>query len=83
MPVDAASFTLLQEQLQSVLDTLNTRERKVIQLRFGLLNGHPRTLEEVGRKFGVTRERIRQIESKTLSKLRHPSRSQRLKDFLE
>ncbi|GFP37849.1 RNA polymerase primary sigma factor [Candidatus Hakubella thermalkaliphila] len=83
VPVDAASFTLLQEQLQSVLDTLNTRERKVIQLRFGLLNGHPRTLEEVGRKFGVTRERIRQIESKTLSKRRHPSRSQRLKDFLE
>jgi RNA polymerase primary sigma factor len=83
VPVDAASFTLLQEQLQSVLDTLSTRERKVIQLRFGLLNGHPRTLEEVGREFGVTRERIRQIESKTLSKLRHPSRSQRLKDFLE
>lgn len=83
VPVDAASFTLLQEQLQSVLDTLSMRERKVIQLRFGLLNGHPRTLEEVGREFGVTRERIRQIESKTLSKLRHPSRSQRLKDFLE
>jgi RNA polymerase primary sigma factor len=83
VPVDAASFTLLQEQLESVLDTLNEREKKVIQLRFGLIDGHPRTLEEVGREFGVTRERIRQIESKTLSKLRHPSRSQKLKDYLE
>jgi RNA polymerase primary sigma factor len=83
VPVDAASFALLQEQLQTVLETLSIRERKVIQLRFGLLDGHPRTLEEVGREFGVTRERIRQIESKTLSKLRHPSRSQKLKDFLE
>ena len=66
-----------------VLNTLNDRERKVIQLRFGLNDGHPRTLEEVGREFGVTRERIRQIESKTLSKLRHPSRSGPLKDYLE
>ena len=73
VPVDAASFILLQEQLESVLHTLSEREKKVIQLRFGLVDGHPRTLEEVGREFGVTRERIRQIESKTLSKLRHPS----------
>jgi len=83
VPVDAASFSLLQEQLREVLDTLSDRERKVIELRFGLIDGHPRTLEEVGRVFGVTRERIRQIESKTLSKLRHPSRSQKLKDYLE
>lgn len=83
VPVDAASFSLLQEQLRDVLDTLSDRERKVIELRFGLIDGHPRTLEEVGRVFGVTRERIRQIESKTLSKLRHPSRSQKLKDYLE
>src|SRR3990170_3125160 len=83
VPIDAASFILLQEQLESVLHTLSEREKKVIQLRFGLVDGHPRTLEEVGREFGVTRERIRQIESKTLSKLRHPSRSQRLRDYLE
>ena len=83
VPVDAASFILLQEQLGSVLHTLSEREKKVIQLRFGLTDGHPRTLEEVGREFGVTRERIRQIESKTLSKLRHPSRSQKLRDYLE
>ena len=83
VPVDAASFILLQEQLDSVLHTLSDREKKVIQLRFGLTDGHPRTLEEVGREFGVTRERIRQIESKTLSKLRHPSRSQKLRDYLE
>src|SRR6185503_17404462 len=83
VPVDAASFILLQEQLGSVLHTLSEREKKVIELRFGLADGHPRTLEEVGREFGVTRERIRQIESKTLSKLRHPSRSQRLRDYLE
>jgi len=82
-PSDAASFTMLQEQLQEVLNTLNDRERKVIQLRFGLQDGHPRTLEEVGREFGVTRERIRQIESKTLGKLRHPNRSSVLRDFLE
>jgi RNA polymerase primary sigma factor len=78
VPVDAASFILLQEQLESVLHTLSEREKKVIQLRFGLTDGHPRTLEEVGREFGVTRERIRQIESKALSKLRHASRSEKL-----
>jgi RNA polymerase primary sigma factor len=83
VPVEAASFILLQEQLDSVLHSLSDREKKVIQLRFGLTDGHPRTLEEVGREFGVTRERIRQIESKTLSKLRHPSRSQQLRDFIE
>ena len=82
-PPDAASFTMLQEQLSKTLDGLAERERKVISLRFGLEDGHPRTLEEVGREFGVTRERIRQIESKTLAKLRHPSRSQKLKDYLE
>jgi len=71
VPVDAASFILLQEQLEGVLETLSEREKKVVQLRFGLVDGHPRTLEEVGREFGVTRERIRRIESKTLSKLRH------------
>ena len=83
VPIDAASFVLLQEHLDSVLHTLSERERKIIQLRFGFLDGHLRTLEDVGREFGVTRERIRQIESKTLSKLRHPSRSQRLRDYLE
>jgi RNA polymerase primary sigma factor len=83
VPLDAASFILLQEQLESVLHTLSQREKKVIQLRFGLHDGTPRTLEEVGKEFGVTRERIRQIESKTLSKLRHPSRSQKLRDYLE
>ncbi|MDR0501017.1 MAG: RNA polymerase sigma factor RpoD [Coriobacteriales bacterium] len=82
-PPDAASFTMLQEQLGKVLDGLAERERKVVSLRFGLEDGHPRTLEEVGREFGVTRERIRQIESKTLAKLRHPSRSNKLKDYLE
>ncbi len=82
-PPDAASFTMLQEQLSKTLDGLAERERKVISLRFGLEDGHPRTLEEVGREFGVTRERIRQVESKTLAKLRHPSRSQKLKDYLE
>ena len=83
VPPDAASFSMLQEQLAKVLDGLAERERKVIALRFGLEDGHPRTLEEVGREFGVTRERIRQIESKTLAKLRHPSRSSKLKDYLE
>ena len=83
VPPDAASFSMLQEQLDKVLDGLAERERKVISLRFGLEDGHPRTLEEVGREFGVTRERIRQIESKTLAKLRHPSRSSKLKDYLE
>jgi RNA polymerase primary sigma factor len=83
VPVDAASFILLQEQLESVLHILSEREKKVIQLRFGLLDGHPRTLADVGREFRVSRERIRQIESKTLSKLRHPSLSQKLRDNLE
>ncbi len=83
VPPDAASFSMLQEQLAKVLEGLAERERKVITLRFGLEDGHPRTLEEVGREFGVTRERIRQIESKTLAKLRHPSRSSKLKDYLE
>lgn len=83
VPPDAASFSMLQEQLSQVLDSLAERERKVIILRFGLEDGHPHTLEEVGREFGVTRERIRQIESKTLAKLRHPSRSSKLKDYLE
>ena len=83
VPPDAASFSMLQEQLAKVLEGLAERERKVISLRFGLEDGHPRTLEEVGREFGVTRERIRQIESKTLAKLRHPSRSSKLKDYLE
>ena len=83
VPPDAASFSMLREQLGQVLDSLAERERKVIELRFGLVDGHPRTLEEVGREFGVTRERIRQIESKTLAKLRHPSRSGKLKDYIE
>ena len=83
VPLERASFKLLQEQLESVLHTLSDREKEVIRLRFGLVDGQPRTLEDVGKKFGVTRERIRQIESKTLSKLRHPSRSQKLRDYLE
>ncbi len=83
VPIDAASFILLQEQLDAVLHSLTERERQVIRLRFGLADGHPRTLEEVGKEFGVTRERIRQIESKTLSKLRHPSRSKKLRDYLD
>jgi RNA polymerase primary sigma factor len=82
-PLDAASFTMLQEQIMAVLHSLSTREQRVVQLRFGLLDGHPRTLEEVGKEFGITRERTRQIEAKTLSKLRHPSRAQRLRDYLE
>jgi len=82
-PPDAASDSMLREQLEQVLDGLADRERKVIKFRFGLEDGHPRTLEEVGREFGVTRERIRQIESKTLVKLRHPSRSGKLKDYME
>ena len=82
-PPEAASDSMLREQLDQVLDSLADRERKVIKFRFGLEDGHPRTLEEVGREFGVTRERIRQIESKTLAKLRHPSRSGRLKDYIE
>jgi RNA polymerase primary sigma factor len=83
VPLDAASFLLMQEQLTLVLGSLSERETKVIEMRFGLLDGRARTLEEVGQEFGVTRERIRQIESKTLSKLRHPSRSQKLRDYLE
>ena len=82
-PADAASHTLLREQLMEVLDTLTPREEKVLRLRFGLVDGKSRTLEEVGREFNVTRERIRQIEAKALRKLRHPSRSKKLKDFLD
>lgn len=82
-PADAASMMLLKEQLNEVLKTLTLREAKVLSLRFGLEDGHPRTLEEVGSEFGVTRERIRQIEAKALRKLRHPSRSKKLKDFLD
>ncbi len=82
-PAEAASFTLMKEQLLDVLDTLTPREEKVLRLRFGLDDGHQRTLEEVGREFKVTRERIRQIEAKALRKLRHPSRSKKLKDYLD
>ncbi len=82
-PADAASISLLKEQLNEVLKTLTPRESKVLSLRFGLEDGHPRTLEEVGSQFGVTRERIRQIEAKALRKLRHPSRSKKLRDFLD
>jgi RNA polymerase primary sigma factor len=82
-PSDAAAYELLKEQLEDVLDTLTEREENVLRLRFGLDDGRTRTLEEVGKVFGVTRERIRQIEAKALRKLRHPSRSKRLKDFLE
>ena len=82
-PADAASHQLLKEQVMDVLNSLTTRERKVLELRFGLEDGRSRTLEEVGREFMVTRERIRQIEAKTLRKLRHPSRSKKLKDYLE
>ncbi len=83
VPADAAAFTLLREQLNEILDTLTDRERKVLTLRFGLIDGRARTLEEVGKEFSVTRERIRQIEAKALRKLRHPSRSKRIKDFLD
>ncbi len=83
VPADAVSFTLLQEQLHSVLDTLSEREAGVVAMRFGLTDGQPKTLDEIGKVYGVTRERIRQIESKTLSKLRHPSRSQVLRDYLD
>ena len=81
-PAEAASFSLLREQLEEVLDTLAPREKKVLELRFGIVDGRTRTLEEVGKEFNVTRERIRQIEAKALRKLRHPSRSKKLKDFL-
>ena len=83
VPADAVSFTLLQEQLHSVLDTLSEREAGVVSMRFGLTDGQPKTLDEIGKVYGVTRERIRQIESKTMSKLRHPSRSQALRDYLD
>ena len=82
MPLDAASFMLLQEQIEAVLHDLHQRERDIIKLRYGLADGQPRTLEEVGIEFGVTRERIRQIEAKTIAKLRHPSRAQKLRDYL-
>src|ERR1700747_817196 len=82
-PSDAASLTMLRSEVEDVLDTLTPRERRVLQLRFGLIDGHQRTLEEVGKRFGVTRERVRQIEAKALRKLRHPSRSKKLKDYLE
>jgi len=82
-PSEAVSFTLLQEQLQAILGTLSEREAGVVSLRFGLADGRPRTLDEIGKVYGVTRERIRQIESKTLSKLRHPSRSRLLRDYLD
>jgi RNA polymerase primary sigma factor len=82
-PLEEASMAMLRLEVEHVLDTLTPRERRVLQLRFGLIGGHQRTLEEVGKRFGVTRERIRQIESKALRKLRHPARSGRLSDFIE
>ena len=82
-PAEAAAYSLLKEQLEDVLCTLNEREQKVLKLRFGLEDGRARTLEEVGKEFDVTRERIRQIEAKALRKLRHPSRSKKLKDYLD
>jgi RNA polymerase primary sigma factor len=82
-PVAAASLTMLRDEVEDILDTLTPRERRVLQLRFGMIDGHQRTLDEVGKRFGVTRERIRQIEAKALRKLRHPSRSRRLRDYLE
>ena len=82
-PTDVVAFSMLKEQLIGVLDTLTPREEKVLRLRYGIDDGRPRTLEEVGKEFNVTRERIRQIEAKALRKLRHPSRSKRLKDFIE
>jgi RNA polymerase primary sigma factor len=83
VPADAVSFALLQDQLDSVMDTLSEREAGVISMRFGFTDGDPKTLEEIGKAYGRTRERIRQIESKTMSKLRHPSRSQVLRDYLD
>src|ERR1035437_6873970 len=82
-PSEAANITMLRKEMEDVLDSLTPRERRVLQLRFGLIDGHQRTLEEVGKRFGVTRERIRQIEAKSLRKLRHPSRSKILRDYLE
>ncbi len=82
-PIEAASQQLLKEQIDRVLDELTPREKRVLQLRFGLKDGHTRTLEEVGQEFNVTRERIRQIEAKALRKLRHPSKSRKLRDYLE
>jgi RNA polymerase primary sigma factor len=83
MPADAASYTLLQEQLRAVLDTLSEREAGVVSLRYGLTDGQPMTLDQIGKVYGVTRERIRQIEARTMSKLRHPARSQLLRDYLD
>jgi RNA polymerase primary sigma factor len=83
VPADVAARRMLGQAVVEALDQLNEREKKVVKLRFGLEDGQPRTLEEVGREFGVTRERIRQIESKTLAKLRHPQRSEKLRDYLE
>ena len=83
VPAEEAAYTLLREQLEEVMETLTEREEKVIRLRYGLGDGRPRTLEEVGKEFNVTRERIRQIEAKALRKLRHPSRSRILKDYLD
>ena len=82
-PADAAARRMLVQAVEEALDDLNDREKEVVRLRFGLVDGQPRTLEEVGKEFGVTRERIRQIESKTLAKLRHPQRSQKLRDYLD
>jgi RNA polymerase primary sigma factor len=82
-PSDAASLTMLHSEVEDVLDTLTPRERRVLQLRFGLIDGHQRTLEEVGKRFGLTRERIRQIEVRALHKLRHPSRSEKLRAYME
>jgi RNA polymerase primary sigma factor len=83
VPIEAAAFLMLQDQMEEILEALSEREQRIIRLRFGMTDGHPRTLEEVGQEFGVTRERIRQIESKTLAKLRHPSRAQMLREYLE
>jgi RNA polymerase primary sigma factor len=83
VPADAVSYTLLQDQLHSVLETLSEREAGIVSMRFGLTDGQPKTLDEIGKVYGVSRERIRQIESKTMSKLRHPSRSQELRDYLD
>ena len=83
MPSDSASQQMLKEQMEVLLETLESRERQVIEMRFGLVDGQPRTLEEVGQAFGVTRERVRQIETKALRKLRHPVRSRKLRDYLQ